>query len=70
MSRGWDPLGVLRVFVFLMREICFLLLPVNRWAASVAIAREFDRMPPTTSPTMNTKHRTLANSNRLRALQN
>ena len=41
---------------------------VRRWAASVAMARLLDRTPPTTSPTMNSRHSTEATTSFLRAL--
>ena len=41
---------------------------VRRWAASVAMARLLERTPPTTSPTMNSRHSTEATTSFLRAL--
>ena len=38
-------------------------IPVNKCAASVAIASEFEKIPPTTSPIMKTRHKTEAKIN-------
>jgi len=40
---------------------------VRRWAASVAMARLFDRYPPTASPNMKIKHKALAKRSFFRA---
>ena len=42
--------------------------PVKRWAASVAIASELDRIPPTISPIIKTRHSIEANISFFRAL--
>ena len=42
---------------------------MSKCAASVAMAREFERTPPTTSPSMKTRQSTLATTSFLRALR-
>ena len=42
---------------------------MSRWAASVAMAREFERTPPTTSASMKTRQRMEATTSFLRALR-